>query len=410
MAGACTLCIAAASGTVAEPQVALAAQQESTVRVVQRDYTLTATGNPLLDIASLPFQNYFTIASTLGNLAAFIPPVNQATGAFFQGQWDTIPPLLQKAINDEIAAIAAVIQLPATIVAYDLNVIAGAFGGASVGNNVALSAVNSPAAAATPADLANGLVAVLSLPFQNYFTIASTLGNLAAFIPPVNQATGAFFTGQWDKIGPLLQKAFTDELAAINNVLQLPATLIKYNLDVIANAFGLGATSMNANMSSIEAQALTAALSTETATDTTGSIIDAETIDIETETDDAGTDSADTVTDGTEADTDVTEADTDRTDTVTDGTDTVTDGTDTDTDATETGTDATDTDTDATETGTDATDTDTDAKDADAKDADAKDADAKDADTKDADAKDADTNDTDKKDTDTNDKSDAGAE
>jgi hypothetical protein len=52
LAGACTLCIAAASGTVAaqvEPQVELAAQQESTVRVASRDYTLAATGNPFLD-------------------------------------------------------------------------------------------------------------------------------------------------------------------------------------------------------------------------------------------------------------------------------------------------------------------------------------------------------------------------
>jgi len=94
MAGACTLCIAAASGTVAaqvEPQVELAAQQESTVRVVSRDYTLAATGNPFLDRASLPFQNYFTIASTLGSLAAFVASVNTATGAFFTGQWDKIP-------------------------------------------------------------------------------------------------------------------------------------------------------------------------------------------------------------------------------------------------------------------------------------------------------------------------------
>ena len=269
MAGACTLCIAAASGTV-EPQVQLAAHQESTVRVVSQDYTLAATVDPLA-IAQLPFQNYFTIASTLGNLAAFIPPVNAATGAFFQGQWDKIPPLLQKAIADEIAAIGAVIQLPATIIAHDLAVITGAVGGtssAALGNAVTQSDVATTAAA--PADTASGLLAIAQLPFQNYFTIASTLGNLAAFVPPVNAATGAFFQGQWDKIPPLLQKAFTDELAAINNVLQLPATIITTDLAVISGAFGagLGATALTTGTSSIEMQALTAALSTDTNTTT----------------------------------------------------------------------------------------------------------------------------------------------
>jgi hypothetical protein len=142
-------------------------------------------------IASLPFQNYFTIASTLGSLAAFVPPVNAATGAFFQGQWDMIPPLLQQAVTAEIAAIAAVIQLPATIITYDLGVIAGASDGASsaaVGNTVAVSAADAPAAAATAADPVSGLLAIASLPFQNYFTIASTLGSLARTPAPTTRA------------------------------------------------------------------------------------------------------------------------------------------------------------------------------------------------------------------------------
>jgi hypothetical protein len=109
--------------------------------------------------------------------------------------------LLQKAIADEIAAIGAVIQLPATIIADDLAVITGAVGGtssAALGNAVTQS--DAATAAATPADAASGLLAIAQLPFQNYFTIASTLGSLAAFVPPVNAATGAFFQGQWDKI------------------------------------------------------------------------------------------------------------------------------------------------------------------------------------------------------------------
>jgi hypothetical protein len=263
VAGACTLCIAAASGTV-EPQVELAAKQENTSRVVSREYTLAAAFDPIA-IAQLPFQNYFTIASTLGNLAAFVAPVNAATGAFFQGQWNTIPASLQKAVTAEIAAIQAVIQLPATVVSNDLGVIFGGTSTATLGTALAQSDAT---AAATPADAASGLVAIAQLPFQNYFTIASTLGNLAAFVAPVNTATGAFFQGQWNTIPASLQKAFNDELTAINNVLKLPATIIANDLAVIGGAFGggAGATALSTGKSSIEMQALTAALGTDPTT------------------------------------------------------------------------------------------------------------------------------------------------
>jgi hypothetical protein len=261
VAGACTLCIAAASGTV-EPQVELAAKEENTPRVVSREYTLAAAFDPIA-IAQLPFQNYFTIASTLGSLAAFVPPVNQATGAFFQGNWSAIPPLLQKAVTDEIAAIQNVIKLPATIITYDLGVIFGGTTMATLG-----SAAATPTAVVAPADATSGLLAIAQLPFQNYFTIASTLGSLAAFVPPVNQATGAFFQGNWSAIPPLLEKAFNDELAAINNVLKLPATIIANDLAVIGGAFGGGsdATALTTGKSSIEMQALTAALNTDATT------------------------------------------------------------------------------------------------------------------------------------------------
>ncbi|MFG1932695.1 hypothetical protein ACGFK1_18935 [Mycobacterium sp. NPDC048908] len=253
MAGASTICIAAASGTV-ESQVQLAAHQESApIRVVTQDYKLAASVNPLA-LAELPFQYYFTIASTLGNLAAFVPPVNAATGAFFQGQFEKIPPLLQQAIAAEVKAVQAVIALPATLV--------GGLGALSTANALAKSDATKSAAIAPTA---GNLVPIAELPFQLYFTVASTLGNLAAFVAPVNAATGAFFQGQFEKIPPLLQKAFTDELAAINKVLALPATVVSTIGSAISG--GLATSALTTTRSSIEQQALTAALSTDTSTE-----------------------------------------------------------------------------------------------------------------------------------------------
>ena len=223
------------------------------MRVVSQEVALTAsTGNRLVDIAQLPFQNYFTIASTLGQLAAFVPPVNQATGAFLQGNFAPIPALLQKAFIDEMNAIAAVIMLPATIIAYDLGVI---FGPPATAN----TALAARAAASAGPSTGNPWLDVAQLPFQNYFTIASTLGQLAAFVPSVNAATGAFFQGNFAPIQGLLTKAFNDELAAINNVLKLPGEIISYDLEVIGRAVG-GIHPLNANMSSIERDALSATL------------------------------------------------------------------------------------------------------------------------------------------------------
>jgi hypothetical protein len=254
MAGASTICIAAASGTV-EPQVQLAAHEESPpVRVVTSDYTLAASVNPLA-LAELPFKYYFTIASTLGNLAAFVPPVNSATGAFFQGQFEKIPPLLQQAVAAEAKAIQAVIALPTTLVS----------GLSAVTTSNALAKDVASPAAATPTASAGGLVPIAELPFQLYFTVASTLGNLAAFVAPINSATGAFFQGQFEKIPPLLQTAFTNELAAINKVLALPATVAS----MVGNALsgGVTASALTTGRSNIELQALSAALSTPTKTE-----------------------------------------------------------------------------------------------------------------------------------------------
>ncbi len=254
VAGVCTVCIAATGA--AQPPVT-PDHHESAMRMVSQEVALTAaTGNRLVDIAALPFQNYFTIASTLGQLAAFVPPVNAATGAFLQGNFAPIPALLQKAFIDEMNAIAAVVMLPATIIAYDLGVI---FGPPTAANTTL--ATRAAAASAGPST-GNPWLDVSQLPFQNYFTIASTLGQLAAFVPPVNAATGAFFQGNFAPIQGLLTKAFNDELAAINNVLKLPGEIISYDLSVIGRAVGTVHAPLNTTMSSIERDALSATLAT----------------------------------------------------------------------------------------------------------------------------------------------------
>jgi hypothetical protein len=237
VAGVCTVCIATATGA-AQPPVA-PDHHESTVRVVSQEVALTAsTGNRFVNIAALPLQNYFTIASTLGQLAAFVPPVNAPTGAFLQ-------------------------------------------------SNVATG---------------NPWVDVAQLPFQNYFTIASTLGQLAAFVPPVNAATGAFFQGNFAPIPGLLTKAFNDELTAINNVLQLPGKIISYDLDVISRALGTVHTPFNANMSGIEREALSATLASfadKNVESKKSDVIDGNVVSVHTTIGDpADVDAATTVTSG----------------------------------------------------------------------------------------------------------------
>jgi hypothetical protein len=154
VAGVCTVCIATATGA-AQPPVA-PEHHESGVRVVSQEVALTAsTGNRLADIAQLPFQNYFTIASTLGQLAAFVPPVNQAMGAFFQGNFAPIPGLLTKAFNDELAAINNVLQLPGEIISYDLSVIGRAIGGIHAPLNANMSSIERDALSATLAAFAD---------------------------------------------------------------------------------------------------------------------------------------------------------------------------------------------------------------------------------------------------------------
>lgn len=142
---------------------------------------------------------------------------------------------------------------------------------------------------ALTASTGNRLADIAQLPFQNYFTIASTLGQLAAFVLPVNQATGVFFQGNFAPIPGLLTKSFNDELAAINNVLQLPGEIISYDLSVVGRAIGGVHAPLNANMSSIERDALSATLAAfaDKNAATNKDVIDGEVLSVHTTIDDA---------------------------------------------------------------------------------------------------------------------------
>ena len=79
------------------------------------------------------------------------------------------------------------------------------------------------------------LLLVAGIPFNNLNTTLTTLGGLTNFVTGLNQALGNIYKGNWDLVPANLQKAWTDEVAAFQKVLQLPQTLIAYNAKTIQN-------------------------------------------------------------------------------------------------------------------------------------------------------------------------------
>lgn len=249
VATGCTLCIAAASGTVA-PHAAAAAVPEP---AVTRDVALSASVDPL-ELASLPLQNLITtIQAVTGNNKAydgigvseeFITPLNAAWGQFAAGDVDAISGTLQKGAQSEIAAIANLLKLPVTLIQQDLAAIGLMSSSSTLARSNSLAAgeqsVSTPALAA--ADPAAILLGLASLPLQNLITIIQAFtgpdGVTSNIVNPLNTAWAAFAAGNVDQIGPILEAGFQGELEAIVNLLKLPVTLTQYNVTYIQNLFG----------------------------------------------------------------------------------------------------------------------------------------------------------------------------
>ena len=133
-AGVCSLCITATM--VAVPPHAAAADlpviQHRSVSVSDQPYELTAASvalQNLLLVAGIPFNNLNTTLTTLGGLTNFVTGLNQALGNIYKGNWNLVPANLQKAWTDEVAAFQKVLQLPQTLINYNVRALQNLFGG-----------------------------------------------------------------------------------------------------------------------------------------------------------------------------------------------------------------------------------------------------------------------------------------
>src|SRR6478609_2798010 len=274
MAGACTVCVAAASGSV-NPLPA-AAQPVGTavsrVSAVSTPYALTASSLPLdlINVASLPLQNAITIATATANLFTIvITTPNNVYKLIIAGQVDQVPAAIQAGIASEVAAIQTFLQLPSTIITTDIAALAGLFGGlggAPAASTFATTNTPALAAAASPAAAASGLlglVNVASLPLQNAITIATATANLFTIVVTTpNNVYKAIVSGQVDQVPAAIQAGIASEVAAIQTFLQLPATIIATDIAALAGLFGgLGGAPAASTFATTNAPALAAAAS-----------------------------------------------------------------------------------------------------------------------------------------------------
>ena len=218
-----------------------------------------------LVIASLPLQNFITAyntgAAVFGNV---ITPLNAAWAAFAKGDVAGINKALNGFFENELAAIAKLFTLPATIISNDLAAINGIFGAAQA---TALSAspfaATADVSAAAVPDALAGFVGVASLPLQNFISLYNGAAAIAAnAINPLNAAWGAFAKGDVAGIGNALNNYFVNELTAINNLRGLPAKIIAQDIATVVGAFGgaVGATGLK----SLDAGASTFSATAET--------------------------------------------------------------------------------------------------------------------------------------------------
>ncbi|MET4430242.1 hypothetical protein ABIA65_003548 [Mycolicibacterium sp. 624] len=289
-AAACTLCIVAASGTMAPQAIAATPVGSAVTPTVSRSYELTALPSPLLlaslslgsagappvmalgraaapsvqsfaapaatvnevlALASLPVQNLWTVLTTLGQLTNFVTPLNKAMAlvatGLTTGNWnvDAITAQVQAAIDVTITAIRNIINLPATIINTDIQAIRDVLNPTAQAGLAPFAAV-----AAAPNVMAvqasnpiNDFLKVASLPAQNAWTVVTTFGQLTNFVTPLNKAMAlvatGLTTGNWnvDAIGAQVRAAIDVTVTAVRNIVNLPATIIKHDIDTIGGIF-----------------------------------------------------------------------------------------------------------------------------------------------------------------------------
>ncbi len=248
VAAGCTVCIAVASGTVA-PQAAAAALPEPTVPIVSRDVALRASVDPFV-IASLPLQNFITTYSALAAVAGgVITPLNTASGAFATGDIAGVTAALNSIPTKEAVAIGNLLDLPAQLIETDLAAI-GFMQNALASAKTLATADSAADVSAAAVDPVAGLLAVASLPLQNFISIYSALAAVAAgVINPLNTAWGAFAAGNIPGITTALSSIIPNETAAIGDLLGLPGKIIAQDIATIAGAFGLGAATQQTALS-----------------------------------------------------------------------------------------------------------------------------------------------------------------
>jgi hypothetical protein len=248
VAAGCTVCIAVASGAVT-PQAAAAALPKPPAPVVSKDVALRASVDPFV-IASLPLQNFITTYSALAAVAGgVINPLNTASGAFATGDIAGVTTALNSIPTKEAIAIGNLLDLPAQLIETDLAAIGfmqSALTSAKTFATADSAADVSPAAV----DPVAGLLAVASLPLQNFISIYSALAAVAAgVINPLNTAWGAFAAGNIPGITTALNSIVPTETAAIGDLLGLPAKIIAQDIATIAGAFGFGAATQQTALS-----------------------------------------------------------------------------------------------------------------------------------------------------------------
>jgi hypothetical protein len=222
-AAACTLCVVAASGTMAPQTLAAGPVEATATPTVSRSYELTALPSPFLLISPSPAGPPALAANTLRSAAA-VPSVQS----------------IEATPTPTPTALAAAVASPPTI---------------------------------------NDVLALASLPVQNVWTVVTTLGQLTNFVTPLNRAMAliatGLTTGKWDvaAITAQVQAAIDITVTAIRNIINLPATIITKDLQAIGAVFNPAHTAARTTVQTLRTTSTTdAATSLDVAAEGTDGI------------------------------------------------------------------------------------------------------------------------------------------
>jgi alkylhydroperoxidase/carboxymuconolactone decarboxylase family protein YurZ len=253
MAGICTVCVAAASGTIA-PLPAAARPLDAPTSLVSARYELTASTTALapttpdqqlfldaLNVASLPLQNLITISNALGGLTSIVGVLNTVYALVAAGKSDQVPAAIDKALAAEGAAFTTFLQLPQTIAATDTAAIAKLLANFSAPSAISANTLSSTVktAAVTPAAVPNtsqvllDAINVASLPLQNLITISNAVGGLTSIVGVFNTVYSLIAAGKSDQVPAAIDKALATEAAAFTTFLKLPQTIAATNTAAI---------------------------------------------------------------------------------------------------------------------------------------------------------------------------------